>query len=1547
MSETFSKIIDVTLNLKKGTGFSGSSNFTTALKKSLKDIDKIVQKGVNVSPIVTELEKLNNIKVPNLRQLASGFTLLTQHINAANIPDFSPLVTQIKKLAAIKDVPKLGQLGEGLRKIVEVKNVGAQNVKITSLSRSLSTLKGITLPNLAGIGNGLERISRVKNTGALNAKIVGLSNSLRNLDGIKLPNLPSIASGLKRLSELGSLGAQNAKLVGLSRALRNFSGIKLPPFSSFISGLQRLVNVHNIRAQAGKLNTLQRALRKFNTIKLPTLGSLVSGLERLEKLNMGNVASKVNQLASSLFKLRPYASMINSLGVAFSKMSRPVQTAQKAISKETESLNKFQIVLNGAIGRIQKYTGYFLISRGIQELTKAIEGAIGAIISYDQGLKNLQAITQATTDQVLIMGDKIKQVASDTKFSAAEVADGMVILGQAGLSAKETIQAIGPVADLATATLSDMAGTVDLVTTALRVFNIDASNTAEVADVFASAVTNSKLTIDKLRTSFNFIGPIAVDAGVSFKETAASLGILANSGLRASKQATSLRSVLVRILSPSDKLVRAANKANVSLKDIDTTTNSFSHVLNALRRILTDTTTGLTDAGLAADLFGKRGVAGVLALVDSTRKLNGFDAMLAKMDDIGLASKMAQKQLEGLGTGFKNLQDKLKNLAIAIGDAGVTGALKSFLQTAKDVTTYLTKESETSFGRFIIQITGVGAAILGTVTSMGLLAAGIVKISGIVTVGLEAIGAFFGVGAFPVTAAIAAFIAVGIGLTAWFNKNKIAAKNAAVAHEKFRKAVNKESTDISSGFNALNRFNTALKSITSTTDSISRKNRLDKTFEQLFQAFPRYTVEISNTVHTLKGLKTILDTIKNGENSRYWDNAANKVKLYSKELRTASKDLDVQKEKIANMSKFPGWYKFLKKTERGRKVLSAATSSIADDQKTIENKWKSIAIIIAKAEKEGKNITTPALMASFTPEVQQKVLAYVAQLVKKSKEELKGLSADMAFSEGATVESLAVKYKDTMKQRGVAAAQEELYISSLVAKGVKMAKEGEKMKLEASKVRVASQLQDAKKFYQDTLKLDIANGGSARSKASQAAFNQLKAAEKSYYETSSKMLGYYSSKIKKTEAARARNIVNRTKLEEAYGKKVEEIDNKINSNVLKYNQKIAALDKSLATNKLNLTDSVAEEIRKINQKGVDDTQKQVQNEQAAYVDLAKVKSRLAEALKTGDVSGAENLKGLLNTAHQLFGSLSDKDKAVAGLRAYEKVSKTVLTGVTNLKKVDADKEFKRVATLLKKQLVSEKTRHDKKLSDLLSEFNKESAYIKKLKTLQASINVPKAGENRNVSSAQLEKDIRGATDSTKKLNEETLKQQTIIKNVDGTYTSIATKLLKGLKTKVKVDDSQLKAVDNKKLKDKHIKIIYDFPGSTRKNISTGSFGSSVVTRASGGEIPFLNGAKRGIDSIRALLTPGEYVIKESVVKKLGTGFFDAINNFKMPQMPQFAYASGGSAGGIDLKSSLGALSNMGAVSLELGNSSYPVIGNQNVISTLINHLQKEKLMRSN
>jgi len=52
------------------------------------------------------------------------------------------------------------------------------------------------------------------------------------------------------------------------------------------------------------------------------------------------------------------------------------------------------------------------------------------------------------------------------------------------------------------------------------------------------------------------------------------------------------------------------------------------------------------------------------------------------------------------------------------------------------------------------------------------------------------------------------------------------------------------------------------------------------------------------------------------------------------------------------------------------------------------------------------------------------------------------------------------------------------------------------------------------------------------------------------------------------------------------------------------------------------------------------------------------------------------------------------------------------------------------------------------------------------------------------------------------------------------------------------------------------------------------------------------------DTVPAMLTPGEFVIKKSAVQKMGAGFFDAINNMRSPVQAMAEHIRGFADGGL-------------------------------------------------
>jgi hypothetical protein len=109
--------------------------------------------------------------------------------------------------------------------------------------------------------------------------------------------------------------------------------------------------------------------------------------------------------------------------------------------------------------------------------------------------------------------------------------------------------------------------------------------------------------------------------------------------------------------------------------------------------------------------------------------------------------------------------------------------------------------------------------------------------------------------------------------------------------------------------------------------------------------------------------------------------------------------------------------------------------------------------------------------------------------------------------------------------------------------------------------------------------------------------------------------------------------------------------------------------------------------------------------------------------------------------------------------------------------------------------------------------------------------------------------------------------------------------------------------------------------------------------AKGGSVGYPEWAQKGKDSIRAMLAPGEYVIKEAVVRSLGQPFFDALNNFKIPAYARFA--DGGYVGGTGQSPMMSDKATFDAsVTFNIGSQSLKMHGSTDVAKTLVKELKK-------
>lgn len=412
---------------------------------------------------------------------------------------------------------------------------------------------------------------------------------------------------------------------------------------------------------------------------------------------------------------------VNALGSAMKKTTSQVTAYNKQISKTAGAMNRI-------VAAAKVTASYGIAATAIFAVTSALKAGLVEIINYDQALKNLQAITKATNAEVVGMGSAIKKTASETKFSVTEVADAMVLLGQAGFSATESMQSIDAVSRLATGTLSDMKVTSDLLTTTIRAFGLSTVESARVADVMSNAINRSKLTLDKLKIAFNFVGAAAAQTGLSLEETAASMMLLANHGLRASTIGTGLRQVLSRLLAPNRRLREEFEAQGIELSKVNPAMVGFEQSMRNILPVVYDTERGMVDMAKAYQLFGLRG-AQALAVLAKGFAEGTWDDMLDFTLEVGSSARMAAKQMEGLGVKLKNLADLAKIVAVEFGEAGLTGVLKGFVDAMRNLAKIIAAFIASDIGGMLAGMAAWSLAMYGTIKALQLLGVAVVILS--------------------------------------------------------------------------------------------------------------------------------------------------------------------------------------------------------------------------------------------------------------------------------------------------------------------------------------------------------------------------------------------------------------------------------------------------------------------------------------------------------------------------------------------------------------------------------------------------------------------------------------------------------------------------------------------------------------------------------------------------------------------------------------------------------------------------------------------------
>ena len=226
----------------------------------------------------------------------------------------------------------------------------------------------------------------------------------------------------------------------------------------------------------------------------------------------------------------------------------------------------------------------------------------------------------------------IKGLSAEFGIAKNELVNGLYNALSAGVPKDNVIDFLRTASKAAIADNSDVAVSVDGITTVLNAFKLEAAEATRIADVMFKTVALGKTNFQELSSTIAVVAPLAQASGVAFEQVFAAVATLTKQGTPTAQAMTQIRAAL---LSMNDTLGDGWSKTMTFQEGLQAMSDKAGGSATRLkafngqdrRRMLAVlATTGENAQGAASDLNALADAVGILdkSISGSTESAQGF-----------------------------------------------------------------------------------------------------------------------------------------------------------------------------------------------------------------------------------------------------------------------------------------------------------------------------------------------------------------------------------------------------------------------------------------------------------------------------------------------------------------------------------------------------------------------------------------------------------------------------------------------------------------------------------------------------------------------------------------------------------------------------------------------------------------------------------------------------------------------------------------------------------------------------------------------------------
>ena len=289
-------------------------------------------------------------------------------------------------------------------------------------------------------------------------------------------------------------------------------------------------------------------------------------------------------------------------------------------------------------------------------------GPVQAAQEYETAIAKVSTIADANVVPIEEMSSEIMKLSNTTGIAASQIADDVYNAISAGQQTGDAVNFVSYSTKLAKAGFAESAQTLDVLTTILNAYGMEASEVSKVSDMLVQTQNKGKTTIGELSSVMGKIIPTANASNVALEQLCAGYAIMTAGGIPAAETTTYMNSMLNELSksgTTADKTLRAT--AGKSFKELMTDGKSLGEVIQILQQEAEKSGKSLSD------MFGSA-EAGKAALKISEKGVDGFNESVKGMvESAGATEEAFAKMDQTTEAKMQKAKNSIANLGIVLG----------------------------------------------------------------------------------------------------------------------------------------------------------------------------------------------------------------------------------------------------------------------------------------------------------------------------------------------------------------------------------------------------------------------------------------------------------------------------------------------------------------------------------------------------------------------------------------------------------------------------------------------------------------------------------------------------------------------------------------------------------------------------------------------------------------------------------------------------------------------------------------------------------------